>query len=446
MMSNQYLMDIVSCSPSVFIDEMFLILARHLKQHNSENKYDKIIFLFRYWKQAKVFTDWIKLAGYQNQFESFVQKVGFVPAIFEHGHWKTFKETTGWQIINPKDQYKLGVQEEGLVFHSVLLSSLEYRKDNSNLNFNINDIISDSHTISTSKAFVDGLPVHGRGSSGSGKVCVLSLEYIDFDGEYELSQIGAVLYSHNSAKKEKKVYFNTVLPRSAVNDPMMMGHLGLSRNEVSGKVEYHNLAAMASYEVVSEIQALMDFFTFLKSKGCKDSILLTHSSSTTLPVLLHLISRHGLENIFYKMFSAFCDIQTILEEIHPHNDFYTNGVLPFQELASELCPDIEFIRKPSASDSAVEILEFIFKVIGDSKAFADPQYGKLIRKCSRSISCLHFTDSFCMEMFPQSDQFIFPRESKLVEFKMTFADDEIDFSKLVFILHSQVPKMAFEMV
>lgn len=63
---------------------------------------------------------------------------------------------------------------------------------------------------------------------------------------------------------------------------------------------------------------------------------------------------------------------------------------------------------------------------------------KLIKHYSRAMAALHYTEaSCCHEMFPSTEQFVWPRESKLVEFQPV-SDRDVDFSQLVFILHSQV--------
>ena len=295
--------------------------------------------------------------------------------------------------------------------------------------------------IPSEKAVEGGVP-EDRWRFGT-HICVVCIEYIDNSGEYELTQVGAVLTKARAKKANsdegKMTYFATVLPAKAVSDnSMVMSDLGLSKNEVTGKVEFHDLARMTSFEVVSEIQALMDLFEFLKVNNCIGSILVTYSSYTTMPVMLQLVERHGLENIFYKMFSAYSDIQNILDELHPNNDFFAPGVPPFQELASELCSDLQFLARPSALDSAMETLTFLLRMIEEASTAEGREINKLVKKCSESVSHLHYSESFCQEMFPATDQFIWPKESKLVDFKMTFNDKEVDFANLIFILHSQV--------
>ena len=333
----------------------------------------------------------------------------------------------------------IGVQEEAMLFYSLISAKMSVKvKDPQNF-INIGTIVDGA--IPSEKAVEAGVP-EDRWRFGS-HICVVCLEFIDNDGEYELAQIGAVLTRARAKEAQseegKMTYFATVLPAKAVSsNNMTMADLGLSRNEVTGKVEFHDLAKMTSFEVVSEIQALMDLFEFLKLNNCIGSILVTYSSYTTLPVLLQLVERHGLENIFYKMFSAHTDIQNILDELHPNNDFFSAGVPPFQELATELCSDLQFIARPSALDSAMEILVFLLRMIEEASTAEGREINKLVKKCSESVSSLHYSEAVCQEMFPASDQFIWPKESKLVEFKMEFSDKEVDFSDLIFILHSQV--------
>ena len=93
------------------------------------------------------------------------------------------------------------------------------------------------------------------------------------------------------------------------------------RNNVTGSVEFMDFTKMRSHTVMSELQALMDFFSFVQAqqKG-REAILMTYSSYTTLPVLLQLVDRHGMDNILYKSFSAFCDIPALVSEVHPTQD------------------------------------------------------------------------------------------------------------------------------
>ena len=337
----------------------------------------------------------------------------------------------------------IGVQEEAMLFYSLISAKMSVKvKDQQNF-INISTIVDSA--IPSEKALEGGVP-EDRWRFGS-HICVVCLEFIDNDGDYELAQIGAVLTRARAKEAEsdegKMTYFATVLPAKAVsNNNQMMADLGLSRNEVTGKVEFHDLAKMTSFEVVSEIQALMDLFEFLKVNNCIGSILVTYSSYTTLPVMLQLVERHGLENIFYKMFSAFTDIQNILDELHPNNDFFAPGVPPFQELASELCSDLQFIARPSALDSAMEILTFLLRMIEEASTAEGREINKLVKKCSESVTHLHYSEAFCQQMYPCSDQFIWPKESKLVEFNVAFNDKEVDFSNLIFILHSQVIVMS----
>ena len=285
---------------------------------------------------------------------SLVHLIGVIPSL----QGSNISTATGWKV--PSDQ--LGVQEEAVAFYSLILDKFGQKFKQQSNNVRLSTIVDEA--VPSDRAMAAGLP-RDQWKFGT-HVCVLSVEYLDISGEYQLSQIGAVLYHNNSKDKAKKTYFSVVLPSNAANDPVIMADLGLTKNEVTGKVLYHNLSKMASFEVISEIQALLDFFAFLKSNNCTDSILVTYSSYTTLPIILQLVERHGLENIFYQMFSAYCDLPTLLDEIYPNNDHFAPGLPPFQELASEICSEQQFMVKPSAVDSAVEILDFLFTTIEES--------------------------------------------------------------------------------
>ena len=65
--------------------------------------------------------------------------------------------------------------------------------------------------------------------------------------------------------------------------------------------------------LVSELQALLSFLDWLRSNlSSKPCTLLTPASYTGLPVLLRAVGRHGLEDQFYQIFSAFTDLQSVV--------------------------------------------------------------------------------------------------------------------------------------
>ena len=65
MMNGSLIMDTVTDDPAVFLAMMKEIISKQLRQHNSNNKYDKVTFIFRSWSKADTFVKWIKLADYQ---------------------------------------------------------------------------------------------------------------------------------------------------------------------------------------------------------------------------------------------------------------------------------------------------------------------------------------------------------------------------------------------
>ena len=66
-------------------------------------------------------------------------------------------------------------------------------------------------------------------------------------------------------------------------------------------------------ELVSELQALLSLFDWLRSQlSSQPCILLTPASYTGLPVLLGAVARHRLEDQFYSLFTAFTDLQSVV--------------------------------------------------------------------------------------------------------------------------------------
>ena len=64
-MAGQVIMDLFAQDPGNLMAALTEALSRHLRQHNSANSYDKIVFIFRNWTQVNIFIKWIKLAECQ---------------------------------------------------------------------------------------------------------------------------------------------------------------------------------------------------------------------------------------------------------------------------------------------------------------------------------------------------------------------------------------------
>ena len=104
-----------------------------------------------------------------------------------------------------------------------------------------------------------------------------------------------------------------------------------------------------------------------------------------------------------------------------------------------MCNDFDLLPQPSASDSAMEVLTFVFRLIEDNLNIEGGRnIMKVIKKCSESVRSMYYKDTLCREMFPISDEFIWPKESKLVELKASGNVVGHTDSQLIFILHSQV--------
>ena len=87
----------------------------------------------------------------------------------------------------------------------------------------------------------------------------------------------------------------------------------------------------------------------------------------------------------------------------------------------------------------MEVLTFVFRLIEDNLNIEGGRnIMKVIKKCSESVRSMYYKDTLCREMFPISDEFIWPKESKLVELKASGNVVGHTDSHLIFILHSQV--------
>ena len=118
---------------------------------------------------------------------------------------------------------QVGVVEECLAFYSLLDSKLRKKGGKTGDYLSIQEIVDDS--IPTDKAYQGGIP-EDQWSFGT-NVCVLCLQYLDNDGQFELAQLGAVVFHYNT--KAKEVYFASCLPPSAESDQQLMMDLGLTR-------------------------------------------------------------------------------------------------------------------------------------------------------------------------------------------------------------------------
>ena len=164
---------------------------------------------------------------------------------------------------------------------------------------------------------------------------MVSLEYVENSGEYEISQIGACLIL--SGTPNKKLFFSPVLPRSASQDPLLFSDLGMSTNALTNKTEYLHLGQKVSYDVVSELQSLLSLFDFINTnKKCSKCLFFSYASYTTLPVLLQAVERHGLERQFYEIFTSYSDLQGLLMAMQPENEYFQHGVPPLAEIAKDL--------------------------------------------------------------------------------------------------------------
>ena len=210
---------------------------------------------------------------------SSVHLLGVIQEYSETNTVSLFNKTVGWKV--PKTQF--GLQEECLALHSVIMTHLS--SSDPEYPVTMKTILNNS--VSSKQALDEGLPLD-KSSIGT-RICFLCLDYFNHNGEFMLHQIGASIMRTNSKKIDTSIistYSAIVLPNLSAADSFLMSEMGFSRNNMTGKIEYRDLDQMTSREAVSEIQALLGFIEFLSSKHCLDSVLLTYSSTTTLPVLL----------------------------------------------------------------------------------------------------------------------------------------------------------------
>ena len=127
-------MDTVTDDPAVFLSMMKEIISKQLRQHNSNNKYDKVTFIFRSWSKADTFVKWIKLADYQVEhyldhyhlyhlqveLESLVTSIGVAHSLFSASTLKLYGDQTGWQF----DRDNVSLQNLNLMFHSAFMSKV----------------------------------------------------------------------------------------------------------------------------------------------------------------------------------------------------------------------------------------------------------------------------------------------------------------------------------
>ena len=134
MMNGSLIMDTVTDDPAVFLAMMKEIVSKQLRQHNSNNKYDKVTFIFRSWSKADTFVKWIKLADYQVEhyldhhhiyhpqveLESLVTSIGVAHSLFSASTLKLYGDQTGWQF----DRDNVSLQNLNLMFHSAFMSKV----------------------------------------------------------------------------------------------------------------------------------------------------------------------------------------------------------------------------------------------------------------------------------------------------------------------------------
>ena len=245
-----------------------------------------------------------------------LSSVGVVSQCEDVGVGAAYARLTGWSNV----VREMHVQEEALALHSLVMDGLtrdtgkkKKKEKERNTGKTIKQVL-DGDCVLTERALEGRLPC----VTVSG-VCVLSLQWLEVAGGSELTQIGAVFVEAQEMSMGNKgfkteSFFSAVLPASASQDQAMFSGLGLSRALATGAVQLS--LPTSSVTVVSELQALLSLFHFLRQHLTSPSCLLvTLSSHTSLPLLLHAVARHGLESQFYLLFSAFTDLHSLALEL-----------------------------------------------------------------------------------------------------------------------------------
>ena len=126
LLNGQMLMDTFSCNSDIFLSELTDYLSKQLKQHDDNNLYDKVIFLFRSWHMADSFLNWAKLAGYQSQIESLVAMIGVRKDMCDPKATTLIKLVTGWPVPG---KVELGVSFHASDWSIFLRFTLWFRKN-----------------------------------------------------------------------------------------------------------------------------------------------------------------------------------------------------------------------------------------------------------------------------------------------------------------------------
>ena len=242
--------------------------------------------------------------------------MGVVSQCEDGGVGAAYAKLTGWSNV----VREVRVQEEALALHSLVMDGLtretgkKKKKEKERKTGKTIKQVLEGDCVLTERALEGRLP-----SVPVGGVCVLALQWLEVAGGSELTQIGAVFVEAQEVSKGNKgskteSFFSAVLPASASKDQAIFSGLGLSRAPATGAVQL-SLPTLA-VTVVSELQALLSLFHFLRQHLTSPSCLLvTLSSHTSLPLLLHAVARHGLESQFYLLFSAFTDLHSLNLEL-----------------------------------------------------------------------------------------------------------------------------------
>lgn len=327
-----------------FLGEVFLKLRSLLQRHSPTGPYTRAVLLCAGWPEVEVLLSWLRLSDRSKEFASSFHSVGVVGEC-GGGVMSGYSSLTGWHVG------QMGLMEEALALHTLATgggqADLQQR------------LLKD--TITVEEALLKPLP-----GPGGGDVCAVVVQWLEVNGRSEMTQLGAALLPAGGGEEVNKTFLSRVLPSTASADKALFSDLHLHRRP-DGQIECQPPGA-PPVPVVSELEALLALFQWMRRCSTSTCLLLTPSSHLGLTVLLRAVQRQKLEHKFYQQFIGFTDLHAITMDLQPSWDLHNHGLpnLPTLSRAAHLATPLPLPEDVAARLSLLYLLHLVAQEQGET--------------------------------------------------------------------------------
>jgi len=433
-LADKWIMNEESEAPKQFFDAMIEVFTEKLKQFNSESKFDEAVLVFKSWQDLGTFVNWAKLADYDRILQNYVSYFGVINSGEKADLRKVYQELT-----NAKIESELQCEEENLLIQAILGERIKRVRS-------FCQGFLEKNCVSTETLFTKIDDCDERVVEES-NVCIVSLEFINDDENYFLTQIGTCIFNKTTAGKlNKKLNFSVVLPEGAMMDNNLVNFdLGIARNAESGQLEFFHEQQKKKYPVMSEKEALLSLFSFVSSNQgisgmqVSTTTLFTYSSYSSLPILLQAVKRNDLEKEFYQTFTSFTDFHMVASCTESSITTFKNGIPAISKLAEGLAGVKCSTTQHPANGMASLIYTLVEKLVKAGGQTADL---RIITKSAKSSSCLKFSKKSILKhpLIAAKALKIFKGKKGEVAFDVLLRDVPSDPNELMLVKNPDVSK------